>query len=75
MNGDPKLPYPTDTLAPGTLVADVVTEPKTTPWLTAALGKGCDVLYGAEMVYGQFGLMGRHLGLDIPDPVDFTKLA
>jgi hypothetical protein len=31
-----------------------------------------DADLGAEMVYGQFGLMGRHLGLDIPDPEDFS---
>jgi hypothetical protein len=24
------------------------------------------------MAYGQFGLMGRHMGLDISDPVDFS---
>jgi len=29
------------------------------------------VQYGAEMADGQFGLMGRHMGLDIPDPDGF----
>jgi shikimate dehydrogenase len=72
MNDDPRVPFPTETLSPRTLVADVVTNPKVTPWLAAALKKGCAVQYGAEMVYGQFGWMGRHLGLDIPDPEDFS---
>ena len=72
MNDDPRVPFPTETLSPRTLVADVVTNPKLTPWLAAALEKGCAVQYGAEMVYGQFGWMGRHLGLDIPDPEDFS---
>lgn len=72
MNADPRVPFPTETLSVRTLVADVVTNPKVTPWLAAALKKGCAVQYGAEMVYGQFGLMGRHLGLDIPDPEDFS---
>jgi len=72
MNDDPRVPFPTETLSPPTLVADVVTNPKVTPWLAAALKKGCAVQYGAEMVYGQFGLMGRHLGLEIPDPEDFS---
>lgn len=70
MNEDSQLPFPTDTLSPPTLVADVVTNPKVTPWLAAARDKGCEVLYGAEMAYGQFGWMGRHLGLDIADPED-----
>ena len=65
-------PFPTDTLCRPTLVADVVTNPKVTPWLAAGLKKGCEVQYGAEMAYGQFGLMGRHMGLDIPDPKDLS---
>ena len=62
------------TLSPSTLVADVVTNPKVTPWLAAALQKGCEVQYGAEMAYGQFGLMGRHMGLEIPDPEDLSMV-
>jgi len=72
MNDDLRVPFPTETLSPPTLVADVVTNPKVTPWLAAALKKGCAVQYGAEMVYGQFGLMGRHLGFEIPDPESFS---
>ena len=71
MNDDPNLPFPTDTLSSETLVADVVTNPKVTPWLAAGLAKGCKVQYGFEMADGQFGLMGRHMGLDIPDSVGF----
>jgi shikimate dehydrogenase len=75
MNNDTRMPFPTQTLSPSTLVADVVTNPKVTPWLAAALKKGCTVQYGAEMVYGQFGLMGRHLGLEIPDPENFSMFS
>ena len=67
MNDDPNVPFPTDSLSSPTLVADVVTNPKVTPWLAAGLAKGCRVQYGVEMADGQFGLMGRHMGLDIPD--------
>jgi shikimate dehydrogenase len=74
MNEDPNVPFPTDTLSSSTLVADVVTNPEVTPWLAAALKKGCEVQYGAEMAYGQFGLMGRHMGLEIPDPEDLSVL-
>ncbi len=72
MNDDPHLPFPVETLAPSTLVADVVTNPQVTPWLAAALKKGCKVQYGTEMAYAQFGLMGRHMGLTIPDPEDLS---
>ena len=72
MNDDPHVPFPTDTLSPPTLVADVVTNPKVTPWLEAGLKKGCEVQYGAEMAYGQFGWMGRHMGLEIRDPEDLS---
>ncbi|MCU0595592.1 MAG: hypothetical protein MUC98_09050 [Desulfobacterota bacterium] len=72
MIDDSRLPFPTETLSPQTLVADVVTNPKVTRWLAAALKKGCAVQYGAEMVCGQFGWMGRHLGLDVPDPENFS---
>jgi shikimate dehydrogenase len=68
MNDDPNVPFPTDTLTSRTLVADVVTNPQVTPWLAAGLKKGCKVQYGVEMADGQFGLMGRHMGLEIPDP-------
>jgi shikimate dehydrogenase len=74
MNDDPNVPFPTGTLSSSTLVADVVTNPKVTPWLAAALKKGCEVQYGAEMAYGQFGLMGRHMGLEIPDPDDLSMV-
>ena len=71
MNDDPNVPFPADTLSSRTLVADVVTNPKVTPWLAAGLKKGCKVQYGAQMADGQFGLMGRHMGLEIPDPDGF----
>jgi shikimate dehydrogenase len=76
MNDDPNVPFPTVTLSSSTLVADVVTNPKVTPWLASALEKDCDceVQYGAEMAYGQFGLMGRHMGLEIPDPDDLSTV-
>ena len=74
MNNDLDLPFSTDTLQPSTLVADVVTKPKVTPWLAAALKKGCNVQYGVEMAYGQFGLMGRHMGLEVSDPENLERV-
>lgn len=75
MNDDPNIPFETQTLCSSTLLAEVVTNPKITPWLAAGLKKGCKVQYGIEMAYGQFGLMGRHMGLDIPDPVDLSMVS
>lgn len=68
MGSDTRLPFPPETLSPSTLVAEVVTDPRVTPWLREALKKGCPVQFGEEMAYGQFGLLGRHLGFDIPEP-------
>lgn len=68
MNDDSRLPFPMEGLSANSIVMDAVTKPKITPWLAAALEIGCDVVYGAEMVYGQFGWIGRHLGLGIEDP-------
>ncbi|MBW2028203.1 MAG: shikimate dehydrogenase [Deltaproteobacteria bacterium] len=68
MDSDTRLPFPCETLSPPTLVAEVVTKPRVTPWLQEALKRGCPVQFGEEMAYGQFGLLGRHLGFDIPDP-------
>ncbi len=63
MNGDPNTPFPLDTLQSTTFVADVVTEPDMTPWLSGAKKRGCRIQTGYEMTLGQFKLMGRHMGI------------
>ncbi len=65
MNGDPNLPAPLDGIPAGALVADVVTDPEMTPWLTAAKAKGCIVQLGREMVAGQFEAMVKHFGFPL----------
>jgi shikimate dehydrogenase len=65
MNGDMQTPFPLDTLGPGTLVADVVTEPDITPWLQGAKERGCSIQTGYEMTLGQFAIMGHHMGINI----------
>ncbi|HWM19136.1 MAG TPA: shikimate dehydrogenase [Ilumatobacteraceae bacterium] len=69
MNGDPEVPYPVDSLDSNSLVADVVTLPRVTPWIAAALERGCRVQYGADMSTAQLHLVGPWWGLEIP-PVD-----
>lgn len=56
MNGDPSLPLPRDVLdgLPGAcFVADVVTAPVVTPFLTFANQRGCRVQTGPEMTEAQ----------------------
>ena len=71
MDGDDRLPYSLDTVSPDTFVAEVITKPLLTPWLTTAQGKGCRIQYGPDTSKGQMGYIGRFWGFDLPDPVDF----
>jgi shikimate dehydrogenase len=64
MNGDPRTPFPPDSLDSLTFVADVVTEPDITPWLAAAKAHGCAIQTGYEMTLGQFTFMGHHMGIE-----------
>lgn len=66
MSGDEALPHPTETMDPATLVGEVVTEPRVTPWLEAALQRGCRVQYGVDMTRAQRQLVGPWWGLDVP---------
>lgn len=65
MDSDEALPFPMDDLQPSTLVFDVVTKPCHTAWLSCAMTEGCEVVFGEEMVQGQFELMARHMGLEV----------
>ena len=69
MNGDPNVPHPVDSLDSSSLVAEVVTLPRVTPWIAAALERGCRVQYGADMSRAQLHLVGPWWGLDVP-PVE-----
>ena len=51
-DGDP-LPVDVDRIAPGTFVADVVMKQTITPFLQAALDKGCPIQIGTDMLYEQ----------------------
>ena len=66
MGMDNEVPYPMVDLEPTTLVFDVVTEPRRTAWLKTAQEKGCKVVYGKEMVRGQFAMMAMQMGINIP---------
>ncbi|MGS0686353.1 shikimate dehydrogenase family protein [Nakamurella sp. GG22] len=51
MKDDDPLPMDTDRIAPGTFVADVVMKQAITPFLQAALDKGCKIQIGSDMLY------------------------
>jgi len=65
MNGDPNVPHPVDTLDSSSLVGEVVTLPRVTPWLEAALDRGCRIQHGADMAAAQLRLVGPWWGLDV----------
>jgi shikimate dehydrogenase len=66
MEGDPTVPFPTHSLDQHSLVAEVVTLPRVTPWLAAALAKGCRVQYGVDMAMAQTQLVSPWWGLPVP---------
>jgi shikimate dehydrogenase len=59
-DGDP-LPVDPATLAPDTLVAEVVMQPDVTPLLIVAEGRGCTIHRGVHMIESQIELLGRFL--------------
>ncbi|MVA99350.1 shikimate dehydrogenase [Nitratireductor sp. CAU 1489] len=63
--------FPLDTVAAGSLVADVLARPEKTAWLREAEGRGCTIQDGAAMAEAQFGLIARRFGLfgDKEEPV------
>lgn len=59
-DADP-LPCDTTRISPTTLVSDVIPKPEITPFLAAALSRGCRVVTGRDMVEGQAPLMAEFL--------------
>ena len=60
------LPLPAEllaSLAPHTLVADVVTSPAITPLLALARERGCPIQTGPEMALAQLGNLGHFMGV------------
>ena len=55
--------FPLDTVAAGSLVADVLARSEKTAWLREAEGRGCAIQDGAAMAEAQFDLIARRFGL------------
>jgi 3-dehydroquinate dehydratase/shikimate dehydrogenase len=62
-----QLPVPPDALRPGSIVFDMVYEPRETPLLAAARGRGCSTIDGIEMLVAQaVGQFETWTGLPAP---------
>jgi len=74
MAGDPALPVPVDVLGREHAVADLVYEPRETPWLAAARARGALVVPGLGMLVHQAALqVERWSGR--PAPLDAMRAA
>lgn len=60
---DDALSFDIETVAPSTLVAEVIMKPETTRLLTAAAERGCRTHQGRHMLDGQLLMMMRFFGL------------
>lgn len=61
LNAQDPLPLPVETLAPGTVVGEVVMNPDITPLLSAAAARGCVIHKGSHMITGQIDLLAEFL--------------
>ena len=61
LKSDDPLPVDPETLAPGTLVGEVVMNPDVTPLLQAAQNRGCVIHKGSHMIVGQLSLIADFL--------------
>lgn len=61
LKSDDPMPLPVETLAPGTVLGEVVMNPDITPLLSAAAERGCVIHKGAHMITGQIDLLAAFL--------------
>jgi shikimate dehydrogenase len=73
-DGDP-LPMDTDRIAPTTFVADVVMKQAITPFLQAALDKGCRIQVGTDMLYEQIPAYLEFFGFGTATPEELRELS
>ncbi len=73
-DGDP-LPMDTDRIAPTTFVADVVMKQTITPFLQAALDKGCQIQVGSDMLYEQIPAYLEFFGFGTTTPEELREVS
>jgi shikimate dehydrogenase len=72
--GDP-LPMKMEGISSSTFIGEVVMSEEVTPFLAAALAKGCEVQLGTDMLFEQIPAYLEFLGLGTATPDELRKLA
>ena len=72
--GDP-LPFDVDRLQPSTFVGEVVMKQEHTPFLRAALTRGCEIQVGTDMLFEQIPAYLEFFGLPVAAPDELRRLA
>ncbi|WP_420123275.1 shikimate dehydrogenase family protein [Nakamurella sp.] len=73
-DGDP-LPMDIDRIAPGTFVGEVVMKQTITPFLQAALDKGCPIQVGSDMLYEQIPAYLEFFGFGSTTPEELREVS
>ena len=75
MKDDDPLPMDVDRIAPTTFVADVVMKQEITPFLQAAIDKGCQIQVGKDMLFEQIPAYLEFFGFGSTTPDELRAVA
>jgi shikimate dehydrogenase len=75
MKDDDPLPMDVDRIAPSTFVGEVVMKQEVTPFLQAALDKGCQVQVGKDMLFEQIPAYLEFFGYGTPTPDELRAVS
>jgi shikimate dehydrogenase len=75
MNDDDPLPMDVDRIAPSTFVGEVVMKQEFTPFLQAAMDKGCAVQVGKDMLFEQIPAYLEFFGYGTPTPDELRAVS
>ena len=75
MKDDDPLPIDVDRIAPGTFVADVVMKQTITPFLQAAIDKGCRIQIGKDMLFEQIPAYLEFFGFGTTTPDELRAVS
>jgi shikimate dehydrogenase len=75
MNDDDPLPMDVERIAPSTFVGEVVMKQEITPFLRAALDKGCQVQVGKDMLFEQIPAYLEFFGYGTPTPDELRAVS
>jgi shikimate dehydrogenase len=73
-DGDP-LPMDVDRISPDTFVGEVVMKQQITPFLQAAIDKGCRVQVGSDMLFEQIPAYLEFFGFGTTTPEELRAVA